>query len=76
MQHRQIAMKTTTNMNFAPRQKHNLLSLETILYPTIQLKLLKFNLGMFVILTIERTLPGKIQEKKKKMVYVSWSLAK
>jgi len=67
---RETAMKTTANMNFVPRQKHNLLSLETILYPAVVLRLLKLNLGILVILTIERTLPGKTQEKKKNKSYV------
>lgn len=64
--HRQTARKTTSNMNFVPRQKHNLLSLGTILYPAMLLGLLKLNLGILVILTIERTLPGKTQEKEEK----------
>lgn len=61
---RQTAMKTTTNMNSVPRQKHNILSLETILYPSLPLRLLKLNLGILVILTIESTLPGRHRKKK------------
>lgn len=53
----QTTMKTVIDMNFLPRQKQNLLSLATILNSSILLKLLKFDIGIFDSLRMERTLP-------------------
>lgn len=62
----QTTTKTVIDMNFLPRQKQNLLSLETILNSSILLKLLKFDIGIFDSLRMERTLPDQIEKRKKK----------
>lgn len=53
----QTTTETVIDMNFLPRQKQNLLSLATILNSSILLKLLKFDIGIFDSLRMERTLP-------------------